>query len=213
MLEEARVTNPLRIMLGEQKAGRLIVGRASQVKKAEGLIGLDLSLRSAAAAWVPKGWKGNPKHVHVAHWGYELTNEASEKDQAQRRHFIAGSILAFVKARSAMTCRVYVEEYAFSRNSASASGLHELGGVVKDRLFQHGYLFESVTASAARRTLLQKMPKKDSKDFTHDNVRRLKGEALYWNGDEIDAVVVANHGAFLFGWTPLSYPGTVMSFT
>lgn len=175
-----------------------------------GVVGLDLSLRSAAAAFVPSTFKGNTKHVRVQTWGYELDREASEESLAKRRHIIATGIREWLRGLSKkhIVERVFIEEYAFSRNSSSATGLHELGGVVKNVLLEASFHFTSVTASSARKTLLQKLPKKDIKAFTEDNVRRLAGEALYWNADEVDAFVVANHGMMLMGWTPLSFPGT-----
>lgn len=175
-----------------------------------GIVGLDLSLRAAAAAFVPRTFKGDTKQVKVNTWGYELERGATEARLASRRAHIADGIRAWIvgMGRTTLIEHVYIEEYAFSRNSSSATGLHELGAVVKDRLLAQGLPFTSVPASAARKTMLQKLPKKDSKQFTEDNVRRLGGEALYWNADEVDAFVVANHGMMLMGWTPLSFEGT-----
>jgi hypothetical protein len=174
----------------------------------QGVIGLDLSLTSAAAAWVPMGWTGNTKVVVVGGpWGYPLTNEATREDAIDRMISIAESVVNFCIDHPAVN--VYVENYAFSQASSSATTLRELGGIVKREFRKRtGSVPIPVTASAARKTLLQKLPKAKLKDFTEQNVRRLKGEALYWNGDQIDAVVIANHGAMLQGWTPLSFPGT-----
>lgn len=172
------------------------------------MVGLDLSLRAAAAAFLPRGFKGNTKQVRVGTWGYELKSDADEAARAERRDHIAQAIRCWLAELPRGVVHVFIEEYAFSKKSSSATGLHELGGVVKDRLFTLGVPFSTVTASEARKTLLQKVPQKGSKEFTEDNVRRLGGEALYWNVDEIDAVVVANHGLMLMGWTPLSFEGT-----
>lgn len=174
-----------------------------------GVVGLDLSLRSPAACWIPRGWKGDTRQLKAAGkgWGTDLKNDATEAEHLDRMERIARSVALFCLARRPVA--VYVEQYAFSKaNSTSAVQLHECGGIVKHFVREAlGLPVIAVTASAARKTLLQKLPKKDSKQFTEDNVRRLGGAAVYWSGDEVDAFVVANHGARLQGWVPLSYEG------
>ncbi len=81
--------------------------------------------------------------------------------------------------------------------------------MVRNDIYRHtGHAPITVTASSARKTMLQRVPQKGSKEFTEDNVRKLGGEALYWNADMVDAVVCANHGLRLQGWVHVSFPGT-----
>lgn len=172
------------------------------------IIGLDLSLRSTAACWIPPGWEGDINAVIMTSVGQELTKEATNEQRIERILAIADHLVAFYLKFGADA--VYIEEYAFAAISSRATELHELGGVVKLKLFEVcGFAPQPVTASTCRKTLLQKLPKKDQKQFTEDNVRSLRGDALYWNGDMIDAFCVANHGLKVEGGIPLSFEGKV----
>lgn len=172
------------------------------------IVGLDLSLRAAAACWMPKGWKGDTRKLKVGTWGHDLKKESSDAERLDRMILIAESIVGWIVNVGEVKA-VYVEDYAFSMRSSSISGLHESGGVVKVEIYRRLKLVpKPVPSSSCRKTLLQKLPRADVKKFTEQNVRRLKGEALYWNGDEVDAFCVANHGMMLEGGTPLSFLGT-----
>lgn len=173
------------------------------------IIGLDLSLRAAAACWIPRGWKGDTTKLKVGTWGEELTKGASLEDKIKRMIYIADSIVTWAEERTGVKA-MFVEDYAFQIRSASAAPLHELGGIVKRECYVRlGLALTPVNISSGRKTLLQKLPGKGAKEFTERNVRRLKGEALYWNNDEVDAFVVANHGVMLSGGTPLSFEGQI----
>jgi Holliday junction resolvasome RuvABC endonuclease subunit len=178
-------------------------------KRQPGVVGLDLSLRSTGACWLPRGWTGDTRQARVmAPCGRDSTG--TERDKAMRRNEIASRVLAFVAQHASPGETVYVEEYAFSKKQASATGLHELGGVVKEVLLvELNVEVIPFVASEARRVLLStKLPRADVKEYVVDQVRRqLKGEAVYWNEDQIDAMVVANAGLAHRGWTPISFPG------
>lgn len=132
---------------------------------------------------------------------------ATREQKADRWARISHAVLAFCEKHQPML--VGVEDYAFSRKSSSVTRLAELGGIVRIDLWRARpeWLPHEVTASQARKVLLGKVPQKDAKDWTQANVRRLKGEAIYWTEDEVDAVVVANFAAQIAGWAPLSFPG------
>ncbi len=170
------------------------------------IVGLDLSLRGSAACWMPAKWKGDTTKLEMGTFGYPLTKDATLSEIMDRYLAIANGIVEFVKLRT--TRAIYVEDYAFSMRSSSTAVLHELGGVVKVMLYQAtGMVPIPVSASTCRKTLLQKLPKKDLKKFTEQNIRRLKGEALYWDADQVDAFCVVNHGMMKEGGVPLSFLG------
>jgi Holliday junction resolvasome RuvABC endonuclease subunit len=85
---------------------------------------------------------------------------------------------------------VIIEEYAFSRHSARAHELGELGGVVKLELMRAGVPFRTYQASAARK-LLGKAPRKDPKRWAHNQLIAA-GAPAAWTGDQLDAFLQAN---------------------
>lgn len=173
-----------------------------------GVVGLDLSLLSTGGCWLPKGWRGSPSQARVMTCGREC--DGSERDKARRRDDIASRVLAFVAQHVSPGGRVYVEEYAFAKsNQAHAAQIRELGGVVKDRLFvELDVECLPVVASEARKVMLGKLPQmRGVKEWVVDQVRRqMRGDAIYWNEDQIDAMVVANAGLAHEGWVPISFP-------
>ena len=170
------------------------------------VVGLDLSLTASAACAIRVPWDGkieNVEQMEVA--GYKLTKDATEREQRERIKSIRRAVLSFCRDTNAH--RVVVEDYAFSAQG-QITRLAELCGVVKMALDETFDLHtETVRASQARKLLLQKLPQKDSKLFTHVNVRRLGGSAATWTGDEIDALVVANYAVMMAGGTPVSFEG------
>ena len=171
------------------------------------VVGLDLSLTGAAACALPCPWDGALGKVRMMPMaGYPLKNDATATEQRERIIEIRNSISEFCQLVNAK--HIVVEAYAFSA-SGKITMLAELCGVVKISLWEALHVsVESVHASSARKTLLQKLPKKDSKLFTKVNVQRLGGVArTQWTGDQIDAFVCANHALSTVG-TALSYPGT-----
>lgn len=173
-----------------------------------GAVGLDLSLRSTGACWLPKGWTGDTKKAHVMTCGRDSTG--TERDKAMRMGEIAGRVLAFVAQHVSPGGTVYVEQYAHAKAWQShASAIRELGGVVKHVLMEELDV-ETIplTPSEARTTILVgKLPRKDVKEYVVDQVRRqLRGEAIYWNEDQIDSMVIANAGLAMQGYVPISFP-------
>lgn len=177
-----------------------------------GVVGLDLSLRGPAACWIPEGWRGDPAKVRMGgrDWGGALTAGASPEDHAERIRRIARAVAAFCRAHR--TVAVGVEGYAFGMRSTSSHALAELGGAVKLALWEElGLAAHPVAASAARKILLQRLPRRNVKEWTEENVRRLGGVAIYWTHDEVDAFTICNYQVMVQGWIPLSFEGKQVS--
>lgn len=186
------------------------------MKLRKGSIGLDLSLRSSAACFIAEGWKGDMREgkgiVVGGPWGREAMEADSasgvEEDKAERMSEIAEAIRVFV-ARFDHGGEIAIEGHAFGlAHRANGSLLMELAGAVKVHLFRElNVVCIPVAAPSARKTLLDNCPVKGAKEFVERNVRRLKGEALYWQGDQVDSFVVCNHFVRLRGGVPLSFAG------
>lgn len=176
------------------------------VKARGGVVGLDLSLTGSAACWAPPDWQGDIAELRVATFGYSLAKDASAAEHVDRYAAIAYGLVGFCKENP--TDAVGCEDHAFGMGGAGAAKVRELHGAVKLAFRRElAIAVRPINISTGRKTLLQKCPQKGAKQFTEDNVRRLKGAALYWNADEVDAFCVANHMVMLEGGTPLSFPG------
>lgn len=168
------------------------------------VVGLDLSLRAAAAAKVTVPWDGDLEDVRTHIVGADLPNDASPEDVARRLQLIANKLADFCAGADV----VYVEEYAFSARASRAHSIGEVGGAVKLRLFERlGKAPRPIPPATARKTMLQKLPRAEVKPFVVRNVRRLGAPADKWTDDQIDAFVILNHGVMLQGGTPLSFLG------
>ena len=179
---------------------------AENRRRGRAVAGLDLSLTGSAICWAPAGWNGDIAKLRVTTFGYSIAKDASAAEHVDRYDNIAIGLVAFCKENP--TDAIGVEDHAFALGGAGAAKTRELHGAVKLAFRREmGIAVVPINISTGRKTLLQKCPQKGAKQFTEDNVRRLKGEALYWNADEVDAFVVANHMVMLEGGTPLSFPG------
>lgn len=141
--------------------------------------------------------------------GSKLSADASAKDHVERLLRINDDVHYFCVDLEAT--RVAIEEYAFSAGRQShAHSLAELGGTIKLRIFRSlGIVVEPITASHARKVLLQKCPRKGAKDFAVVNVRRLGPIAKAWTEDECDAFAIANTILMRAGGTALTFEGLV----
>ena len=86
----------------------------------------------------------------------------------------------------------YVEDYAFSRRSSSVTKLAELGGHARCEFLSYGRVLTPVPASAARKLLLGKLPRKDAKVAVQAAL--YGADALLNNDNECNAFAVANFG-------------------
>jgi hypothetical protein len=175
-------------------------------------VGLDLSLRQAAAVSIPLRWDllgFDWKHVRSCVAGYSLEKNATAAEKVRRLAHIAEVITKFVNQQGngavglgpARGIHVYMERYAFSRPH-QAHQLGEVGGVVKLGLFQAGHVAESVNIQEGRKLLLGKVPRKDQKLITWQKV--LEMGATFETQDEGDAFVVANFALSELGSPALS---------
>lgn len=169
------------------------------------IIGLDLSLRAAAACALPIDWDHDMRTIRTCVSGIALGKDATSAHRLERINAISAGIVAFCRAHKAS--EVFVEEYAFAQGASHAREIAELGGVIKYRLFAELSLVAiPVVASRARKVLLQKLPRKDVKPWVVANVKRLPG-TVDWTPDEVDAFVIANCGSEMVGGTAMSFAG------
>jgi Holliday junction resolvasome RuvABC endonuclease subunit len=162
--------------------------------------GLDLSLRSAGLALVPTDWAPalDWRRVIVRTVGLKLTKESAEREHGHRIAAMSRAILEFIQGYDVE--HVFLEGYAYSQMLSRAHSLGEIGGAVKLRLYDAGYSWTTVAASSARAHLgcfsarapkgAPKLPK--VKEQVHAALRAM-GAPADWTGDELDALVVANH--------------------
>lgn len=154
--------------------------------------GLDLSLTGAAAVVLDEGWGLDFDAVPSIRVGEALPADASDADQLGRLVRIKLELLDFLAEQKAT--HIYVEQYAFSRGASRAHALGELGGCVKlGCLLDLGLPVRSVTASAARKVLLGKVPRAGSKLATARALASM-GAPSRWSSDALDAFAVANFG-------------------
>lgn len=163
--------------------------------------GLDLSLQGAAAVVVPEDWGIDWARCASLRVGHSLPCDASDADQLGRLMRIKLELFQFLATNGAT--HVFVEQYAFSRGKSRAHALGELGGVVKVDCLEAGMPVRSVTASAARKLILGRLPPTRTKPgepkplgaklATHTALARM-GAPSGWTGDELDAFAVANWG-------------------
>jgi len=168
------------------------------------IVGLDLSLRSAAGAKVRLPWDGDLEDVQTCVVGVDLENDATPEDVARRLEIISSRLVDFCGDATS----VFVEEYAFSARKSRAHAIGEVGGTVKLDVFRRlGHAPKPIPPATARKTMLQKLPGADVKSWVVRNVRRLGGPTGGWTDDQIDAFVVMNHGVMLKGGVALTFAG------
>lgn len=175
-------------------------------------IGLDLSLTAPAACLIPPRWRlGYWWSLDVVAW--DPPGDMLDEQARIRRvewivdrvdEFVAKAALRVVVGHAAPPA-IFIEGYAFSRSSSSVTKLAELGGAVRVDLRRRGFVARSVTASAARKLLLGRLPKREAKNATHGALRAA-GVPPAWSGDVLDAFVVAN-----FGLTELGLPALTLA--
>jgi hypothetical protein len=162
------------------------------------LLGLDLSLRAAAAVAVPLDWDGRWQRVSSLVVGEKLCRTATDTERARRTETIAARLVAFAKQHDVV--QAWVEGYAFGRND-SAHTLGELGGVVRLELVRAGIELRTANMGTARKLLLGKVPRADVKVGVFQAVRA--AGAAFETLDEADAFAAVNlglaeHGGFCF---------------
>ncbi len=125
----------------------------------KGTIGLDLSLRSAAAAFIPDDWDINSSdrwnHVRTVSVGYPLPKGSDHEARVKRLHFITSELASWVgPTHKGAGIHVYVEDYAYGLAGQSGMVLGELGGAVKVALYNLGHVVVPANQSTVRKFLL-----------------------------------------------------------
>jgi|GEM_PF-5441531 len=121
-------------------------------------IGLDLSVRAAAAVVVNQ----DGKVVDHGLWGWELPRDASVKKKIERLVYIANGIVKMCRSvetrhvRVADVIEIAIEQYAFGA-SGKQNDLGEIQGTVKSQLWLAlGLIPTMIVASSARKRVLGK---------------------------------------------------------
>jgi len=189
--------NPRLVPIGEATSTRVDVKRRI-------IVGIDLSLRAAAAAKVVLPWDGDLEDVRTCIVGRDLGLAATPRERAERLEHIVNRLADFCTDAT----DIHLEEYAFAASGAHAHAIGEVGGSLK--LWFRKHLDRDplpVHSAAARKTMLQKLPRSEVKKFVVRNVKRLGSPATGWTDDQIDAFVVMNHGVMLAGGVALTFAG------
>jgi len=173
------------------------------------VVGIDLSLRAAAAVAIPLPWDHDLGKVKTFKAGYALTERATSKERVQRIAQLGKEIAGFcLKMR---TQRVGIEDYAYSAKSAHQHQTFECGGHLKVEILELLDLeVHTIAASSARKTLLGVVPRLgqgQTKPWVVRNVKRLGGPTEAWTDDECDAFVVANRVLADAGGVALAFDG------
>lgn len=165
-----------------------------------GVVGLDLSLKRAAACYVPADWE-------PCDWpGLKFCVTGSSvkgrdpRAVVERLSSIAREISSFVDE---IGCpKVWLEDYGFGAVHAAA-WLGEGAGVVKLALFEtHGIVVVPVNQATARKTFLGKLPRREAGTAV---VQALAKLGFPWEGsDEADAWVIGNHARSVLGMPALT---------
>lgn len=160
------------------------------------ILGLDLSLRGAAAVYIPERWQlCKWQTLRTGVFGGELPKDATPMQKAERLMQIATALYDFADtaSRGNDDYRVYVEDYAYGLAAFSGMRIAELGGAVKLVFCQMGYAVTPVNISAARKRFLgDRYVTKGSAVVTHRLLKEMK--TGFKTADEGDAFVVANWG-------------------
>lgn len=165
-------------------------------------MGIDCSLSKPAAIVIPREWAPASGLAWLPR--REGILERKEEHVLDRMARIAEMLTDF--AREQDVDRVYIEQYAYNQmKQANHAVLIELGGVVKRAFWVvRRETLEPVIATQARKLLVGKLPRSDSKVYVHQQLYAM-GAPHEWGGDACDAFVVANWGRHAMGWQALAF--------
>lgn len=157
------------------------------------IIGLDLSLRCAAAVSLPIDWNpGSWRTIDTMTIGQNLPKDASAFDAAMRLVEICRAISRFVEKRAVKA--IYVEDYAYGLSGQGRKmRIGELGGAIKMTLLKdYDLVVTPVNVMTARKYLLGKLPRANQAAAAMDGLKAMG--AKFATSDEADAFVIANYG-------------------
>jgi Holliday junction resolvasome RuvABC endonuclease subunit len=156
------------------------------------IMGLDLSVRGAAAVAIRFTWHGDWRGVHTFKCGAALTRAATDDERAARLAKIAKQLVRFAQVQN--VTEAWIESYAFSRNGAHTAG--EVGGVVRVALADAGIRLHTAQMSSARKLVLGHVPRgRDAIKAAVTAMWEAAGVGAGAADDDIgDAMVAANMG-------------------
>jgi Holliday junction resolvasome RuvABC endonuclease subunit len=188
---------------------RLGSRHVESIQRGAHVVGIDLSLRAAAACAIPFPWDHDLEKVRMLRAGYALGMAATAKERIERIAQLAHDISIF--CLNVKACRIGIEDYAFSKSSAHQHQTFETGGALKVAVLELLDLeVYPITASTARKTLLGVVPRLGAgktKPWVVRNVKRLGGPTEGWTDDEADAFVVANRVLADAGGIAMAFDG------
>jgi hypothetical protein len=186
------------------------------------VVGFDLSLKAPAAVALPLDWRpGDWKHVKA--WLGKPPTPDSKADYAGRMAryaWLAGWASSCVRdlGSNRIKLHAFVEQYAFSKDTNTASQIIGAGEFTKYKLWD-AFRLELVPLVAAhcRKVVLGANPRRGfngigtSKDavkvYIQDTIFNHFGAPKTWKGDnECDAFIVASTGLSELGGKILSLP-------
>jgi len=160
-----------------------------------GVVGLDLSLRSTAACFLPHDWSpAEPRRgVRFDTFGSEVARGDHER-QAARLVEVSVGVVDFVMGCSGPKFpAVAIEQYSFARSAKSGVMLGELGGAVKAELWRRvGVAAYPMATSRARIYLLGKLPRGKGTQGPAVQAAAARLGLEFPTSDPVDAWVVAN---------------------
>lgn len=191
-----------------------------------GVVGLDLSLRRAAACWVPPDWSvGDWGALRFCVAGCEVKGRDPEA-VADRLVTVSAAMVDFIstvwptgpktflvhdRPAQVPVPAIYVEDYGFGAQNAGM-WLAELAGAVKcevrRRWKQHGAVVVPVNQNTARKTFFgdNKLPQgKGAVPAAISTALRRIGFP-HEGSDEGDAAIIAWHGRSLHGMPAVVMP-------
>lgn len=170
------------------------------------VVGLDMSLTGAAGVALPAGWDGTPAGVTSVLTGYKLTADATYEARIDRIVHVVDVLCSFIeKLSDENKLAVFIEDYAYSKHSASTTKLAEVGGAVRYFLAHElGIIPHVITASRARKYLLGALPK--GKGVQKPAVEKALRSAgfMFESGDEYDGCCCANAGLAELGFAGIT---------
>jgi Holliday junction resolvasome RuvABC endonuclease subunit len=156
------------------------------------ILGLDLSVRCAAAVAVPFTWCGDWRGVETFKCGAALAKTATDDERAARLAKTARQLVRFATVNN--VTEAWLESYAFSRNGAHTAG--EVGGVVRVALADARIRLHTSQMSTARKLVLGHVPTgRDAIKAAVKSTWAAAGFTAGANDDDLaDAMTAANMG-------------------
>jgi hypothetical protein len=161
-----------------------------------GMLGLELSLSSTVACWIPPEWNGLVESLGL--FEKESERRPAYGNAAKLAQFEVERCLSIAEwivkvAKDVGAKRVCVREYGkwFKQMPPHFDKKVELGGIVKSQIYMAlGLPVVSIVSSSARKWLLGRMKRGNQKEQVK---AFLLDRMFYLDGNQIDAFVTTNY--------------------